>query len=66
MRRLTMTNSEVRDMFHVGRWWLDKHRGELGAVKCGSRVVYPVARVAEYFGVDRADVHAAMEEEVTR
>lgn len=57
-----MDTAEVTAVFGVGRWWLDKHRGELGAVKCGSRVVYPVARVAEYFGVDRADVAAAMEE----
>lgn len=60
-----MDTADVMAVFGVGRWWLDKHRGELGAVKCGSRVVYPVARVAEYFGVDRAEVNEAMEEEAT-
>ena len=65
MRRLVMDTADVMAVFGVGRWWLDKHRDELGAVKCGSRVVYPVAKVAEFFGVDRADVHAAIEEGVT-
>lgn len=62
MRRLTMTAAEIKSLFRVGNHFINDHRGELGGIKCGMYVVFPVANVAEYFGVDKADVYQCLEE----
>lgn len=62
-----MNTSEIRSLFKVGRWFVDQHRDELGGTKCGAYVVFPVTKVAEFFGVDKAEVAAAIEaQEVAR
>ena len=61
MRRLTMSTNEIRSIFRVGRCFVDQHRDELGGVKRGAYVVFPVTKVAEYFGCDKDEVAAAIE-----
>lgn len=65
MRRLTMTAAEVCSVFRVSRQFTIRHRDALGGRKCGAHVVFPVAQVAGFFGVDKAELTTLLETEET-
>jgi excisionase family DNA binding protein len=45
-RALTVT--EVAERFRMSRAWVYAHAGELGAIKCGAALRFPLDRIHRY------------------